>query len=668
MNLWTSYPFLRYLLFFIPGIIVGLTIDIGITVPLACLLLSFIVFVLIRFNWKNSMHLNTTQILVGSAIAVIIFSTGACIAWFSDHQNHPSHIIHQQNINGYTAKIISQEGESGKFYKYIAEARSILNDDTILQTRGKIILYVFKNNTSEKLRKNALVLIKGSPEQVPPPSNPGTFDYRKYLWTKNIYQQHYVFPKTIKNWGYDEDKNLYDLSYKLRKHLLNTLQTKFKDPKNYSVASALLLGDKSLLPSELRNAYASAGAMHILAVSGLHVGIIMLCISFLLSGLPETPLGKSLKALIVIGLLWTYAFITGLSPSVLRAVTMLSFLQLGITFFRSSSVLNNIGMSAFVLLIINPLNLLHIGFQLSYAAVTAIVTLHPLLFNAFTSRFWLVNKSWETISVSLAAQTGTLVPCLFYFNQFPVYFLLTNLLITLPVFVTVFIGFLILVVSLFWQLSSFFYDGLEYLIICLNFIIENIEKLPGSLLSNIYLTPTEAFLGLGFLITTCFFVYNKKFIFIKYAAILCAALISFRGISHYINAQQKGIIVWDTPGYYSFALINGSKSIAITNHPNKDYIKDLANNFLIRNNRQYTLYSIEEALTLQNIALHPDGNNVFLAWKGRTYIIGNRPKSLPGKILENTDVKIISNGRKPEAGNNKFYNTSSKGAYIEYFQ
>ncbi len=201
------------------------------------------------------------------------------------------------------------------------------------------------------------------------------------------------------------------------------------DGDEFGMLSALTLGYKDALAPELRESFSTTGAMHVLAVSGLHVGIIFVVFGFLFSFMDRWRLGKRLKPIVIIFLLWCYAFITGLSPSVLRSSVMFSCMVLSGVFGRKSNTYNNIFLSAFFLLFFNPNLLFDIGFQLSYSAVLAIVYFQPKIAGLiYVKNRWL-RWAWELAAVSLAAQLGTAPFSVFYFHQFPNYFLLSNFVV-----------------------------------------------------------------------------------------------------------------------------------------------------------------------------------------------------------------------------------------------
>src|SRR5690606_30371161 len=223
-----------------------------------------------------------------------------------------------------------------------------------------------------------LLVIKGAPQRPDPPANPAEFDYARYLEQRNIFHQHFV-REGVMRMGAEPSNGVLALAYKLRARAEAVLRTYVPGERAQGIARALVLGVTDGLDNELREAYAGVGVMHILAVSGLHVGVIYFVLASLLRPLNRLPKGNWAVAVISIFVLWLYAFITGLSPSVLRAVTMFSFLTLAKPWRRGTNVYNTLAVSAFVMLLADPWLVCSVGFQLSYLAVLGIVYFYPRL-------------------------------------------------------------------------------------------------------------------------------------------------------------------------------------------------------------------------------------------------------------------------------------------------
>ena len=208
------------------------------------------------------------------------------------------------------------------------------------------------------------------------------------------------------------------------KHLGLSTQTE-------ALLQALLLEERSGIDSEMRTSYADAGAVHLLAISGLHIGILMLLLQWLFGGflyLPY-PLGKQLQTVMVVLCLWGYALLTGLSPSVLRAVTMFGFVALSRLIDRPGMPLQSLWLSLWVLVGLNPRLIYEVGFQLSYAAVAGILWALPKLIEHYNPKHFLLGKLWRLWLLGMVAQLSVLPLSLYYFHQFPGLFWVSNLVV-----------------------------------------------------------------------------------------------------------------------------------------------------------------------------------------------------------------------------------------------
>ncbi|GAB3571566.1 ComEC/Rec2 family competence protein [Hymenobacter daeguensis] len=293
-------------------------------------------------------------------------------------------------------------------------------------------------------------LIRGHPDPSKPPLNPGEFDYARYLEYRQVYHQQYLHPDQYRRLRLAPPNVLIFWSMQAAKQLDGVFRHYLHAKREYAIASALVLGIKDDVDSETKQAYSSTGTSHIMAVSGLQVGLLFYALSWLLQKLfGRVPGFRIWSALLGLGVIWSYAFLTGLSASVLRAAVMFTFFIIGKAWGRQSSIFNTLGVAAFFLLVWNPFLVADVGFQLSFLAVLSIVYVQPRIarwldvegyFYArrrpwqpkVAQRFWqgsgwLLDKIWQAVALSLAAQVATFGLGLYYFHQFPFSFLFSNL-------------------------------------------------------------------------------------------------------------------------------------------------------------------------------------------------------------------------------------------------
>ncbi|WP_460503889.1 ComEC/Rec2 family competence protein, partial [Hymenobacter agri] len=293
-------------------------------------------------------------------------------------------------------------------------------------------------------------LIAGHPDPSKPPLNPGEFDYARYLEYRQVYHQQYVHPDQYRVLGMNPPNPFVAISLQAAAQLDAVFRHYITAKREYAVASALVLGIKDDVDLATKQAYTATGTTHIMAVSGLQVGLLFGAMSWLLRKLFGRVKGFQLwSALLGLAVIWSYAFLTGLSASVLRATVMFTIIIIGRTLRRQDSIFNTLGVAAFGLLIWNPFLVADVGFQLSFLAVLSIVYVQPRIaewldvetyFYArrrpwqpkavqwlWKATGWSLDKVWQAVALSLAAQVATFGLGLYYFHQFPFSFLFSNL-------------------------------------------------------------------------------------------------------------------------------------------------------------------------------------------------------------------------------------------------
>ena len=382
--------------------------------------------------------------------------------------------------------------------------------------------------------------LKGTLVPHPAKANPGQFDYGEYLVGKKIFAQFY--PKSVAVTGFDP--SYLSRADALRTDWLQTIASAGLSREALPVFAALLLGQQTDIGKEMLKDYQLAGAVHILSVSGLHVGFIVMFLTALLKPLPNHRWGRALRLLIILVSLWSFAILAGLSPSVVRSATMFSFLAWGAQLRRPANAFHTLAVSAMVLLLIHPAYLFDVGFQLSYAAVAFILWLQPILNNLWQPKTKIAGYARDICTVSVAAQIGTLPLSLYYFHQFPGLFMITNLLIIPLVGVIMGAGLLLLMLSAINWIPGWIVWVNEMLIKLLNFIISKVASVDALAFQNL---PFHLMMvPLAYLLTLLLVGAASKPTFPRITALL-AMLISLQGgwlISKSFTARQSELIVF----------------------------------------------------------------------------------------------------------------------------
>jgi competence protein ComEC len=475
-------PFIKLLLPLVLGIIVGKNYFISKwPFPLIFLAISFILFIL----YHNLKYSSYRLIIIKS---LFLFTHVFCWGLFISKYYNPSETKAINNKDPKIYQLSSQWVKSKSNYK----AKAFLLSSKHFYASSETII-VLKSNSVPNGFPGDFLLTKRNSNGIKPSLNPMQFDYKAYLELQGISNSLYL---ENDNYIFISNHNLFSpirFFAKIKKNLLALLDSFPLNASSRAFIKALVFGDKSELDSDISTAFASAGAMHVLAVSGLHVGIIVSIFSRLLSLLKINPNNKGyrwFKTLVLLLVIWLFAGITGFSPSIVRAAIMFSFLSIGQSLIQHSNIYNSLAMAAFFMLLLNPTNLFSVGFQLSFLAVLSIVFFYDKIYRSLYFKFKPLRYVWSITAVSISAQLATFPLALFYFHQFPLYFILSNLLVIPAAFATLLLSLTLLALGHFSLAVLVLSRILNSLVDLLNYLIIVIEKLPFSSIRDIYINKT----------------------------------------------------------------------------------------------------------------------------------------------------------------------------------
>ncbi|MEM6261653.1 MAG: ComEC/Rec2 family competence protein [Bacteroidota bacterium] len=304
--------------------------------------------------------------------------------------------------------------------------------------------------------------------------------YRAYLDRKGLNYRVYVKET---EWG-GAHQGLEAQAFRVQQLLSDRLGWLIGGDQLAAIGQAMFLGEKSHLSKATRKKVAAAGVSHILAISGLHVGIIFLLINWLLMPLNLWKYGSRARNLLILVVLLVYMFVTGASPAVIRAVVMLGTVVIFRLLYQRYHLLNLVALAAFIQLLWNPQTLYEIGFQLSYCAVCGILLLYPVFEQAVKSPYPALNKLYGWMGVSITATLATFPLCWYYFGQFPTYFLLSNVLLTTLSFILVLVGFLTVCCSSIPYLAELLGMSCHWLLYAFDKVVTWIASLPHAVITE----------------------------------------------------------------------------------------------------------------------------------------------------------------------------------------
>jgi competence protein ComEC len=356
----------------------------------------------------------------------------------------------------------------------------------------------------------------------------------------------------------------------LRRTIVNHFKIHIRGHEAAALASTLIMGYRADLSPEILSAYSKTGTMHVLSVSGMHVALLFVMFAFLLKPLERIQKLRVLQLFILITLVWFYALLTGFSPSVNRAALMLSFVVLGKAVYKSMNTYNLLAISAFILLLYNPLYLFDIGFQLSYLAVFGLILIHPMIYQSFYIKNKLLDAIWSYTALSIAAQTITAPLSMYIFHQFPLYFLMSNLIIVLPVSLIMYLGVGFVLLLPFGLFLPFTGEVLHHLIQSTNSMLLYVEHLPFSSMDGIWINSFQLILIylIVFAVSFTLIYKSKKLLFTTLiATVLLLLSTNLRQVE--IKRKQE-IIFFSLRKNTAIAYISGKEVFLVTDLEKED--------------------------------------------------------------------------------------------------
>ena len=547
------------------GFSVGIVIQYYFSVPLFYILIGLFLNVICfcigyYFNIKKKLN----ALFFEGFVVFLCLNLGALAIYFNVQINSKSHLSNFISEKNIVQGVVSEKLKSTTYYdKFVLKTAQINTQNCI----GKIILYVPKKLKKEIEVGNKMKLYE-TPKIIQNALNPNQFDYAKYLKNQNVF--HEIKIKETNTIFISKDTNFYYYINLIKSKLLKSYVLQNFQIDNYNLLMALLFGEKTELSKEINSNYKQAGIMHILAISGLHIALIYGIILRLTKPLLRLKKGKLYIFFISLSVLWFYAILAGFSASIVRAAVMFSVVALAKIVNRQSNIYNSLAVSALLLLVYNPNYLFDVGFQLSFAAVFSIVIFQPFVRKYSYDKNKIILKTKELLLISLVAQMGVLPLIFYYFGQFPLLFLLANL-IAIP------LSSLILILGLALIPFNFLLPKLAiYLSILVNFLIELmntftawIVKFDVFIIRNIAFHEVLVLLLYLIIGTILYFIYYSK---IKNLKPILIAILIFQLGYFYLNSSEK-----NNNEFGVFNIMKNTLFVETKNNESIFYTDDFAN-------------------------------------------------------------------------------------------
>ena len=551
-----SIPFFRILFPYILGIVFFLKFNIIPNLHIVFLfsMSLWIIAFVVQFNYKEKGYFKKGTYIFFTNLLLFVLAQEACFLYNAKNDNnHYSHYVSSQP-QSFIAIIDDIPVVTEKFIKLSVSISTVEYSEAWHYTNGNTIIYL-KNDSILKPALGNTLFLKAKFSYVNTPKNPNEFDYKSFLENKNIFHTVYSNPKDVQLISSTSKIfSFTQLGTKIKSHLVSVLRNSKLSQEAFSICSALLVGYDDEIGSEVMQSFSHSGTLHILSVSGMHTGVLYAILIFIFSKFDKHDRYKKTKFAVIVLFLIFFVFITGFSPSVLRAALMLGLVLFGKTFYKQGNSFNTLFLSAFLLLLYNPYLIKDVGFLLSYFAVFGIMYFYPLLSKLYVFDNKIVQWLWTSVLISVAATLFTLPVSLYFFHQFPIWFALSNLII-IPI-------------SMLAMIAAICFAGMYKLVIVNQVLVYLINSSTALMLWFAKLTDNSTYGFIDFIpfsfsdlvfmtltIGLCLtIIYNKQY---KTVLALCFTLIVWLSISFYSNyqqTQQKQLIVFHVKHKSVFAV------------------------------------------------------------------------------------------------------------------
>jgi competence protein ComEC len=560
---WKKAPFIRLLLPLITGIVLQWYLQIPLEVIVSSLVsfsIAFLLFLLLPIAFRFKM-----QFLQGVIMQLLIVALGAWLTHQQDTRHNKNWYGNHYNVGNYLVVRINEPlVEKNKSYKAEGSVESVIQQGKTIVATGKLLVYFSKDSIKTELKYGDRIIIQKELQSIKNSGNPGAFNFQRYAALQGVF--HNVFLKE-KDWSKlkgNAGNGFSQFIISARDHVLSVLQKYMYTGKDeLGIAEALLIGYTNDLDKDLVQAYSNTGVVHIIAISGMHLALIYVLLVWLFAKIPLINKSKLLQLILILTCLWLFSLLTGASPSVLRAAVMFSFIAVGKTYFKQASIYNSLAASAFVLLCFNPYYLWAVGFQLSYLAVLGIVIFQKPIYNCFYIKNKWIDKAWQLMSVTTAAQILTFPVCIYYFHQFPNLFLISNM-IAVPLSGIILYAEIALIAFSWIPFVGIWLGKLVTgLIWVMNKIILWINDQPFAVWDKIQATVLSTWLlytiVIGF---SCWlFLKNKKYF--HFAMFMLLAFVIQNAYSKWQSSKQQKLIVYNVPQHKAIDFINGNEYLFV---------------------------------------------------------------------------------------------------------
>lgn len=568
-----SIPFFKILFPFIIGVLCALELGSFKNTHLICLLSLILVVATFLFQKLYQRAQFVKKVLFIGSINIFLFFLAYESCFLYNDKNNVNHYTHFLSTHPQSFIVTVDEVPivSEKFMKLWVKVNVVEFNNTWHYSEGRTIVYV-KQDSTFKLNVGNELLINSKFSYLNEPKNPNEFNYKAFLESKNVFHTVFTESKNISAISKNNNFHLSQIGTYIKSKLVSILRDSELSQEAFSICSALLVGYDDEIDSEVMQSFSHSGTLHILSVSGMHTGVLYAVLIFLFSLIDKYDKYKKTKFVFIMLGLWLFVLVTGLSPSILRAALMLSLVLVGKTFYKQGNSYNTLLLSAFLLLLYNPYLIKDVGFLLSYCAVFGIMYLYPILQKLYFFENKILQTTWSGVIMSVSATVFTLPISLYFFHQFPIWFVFSNMIIIPISFLIMGAAALFLVfykVAVINHILVYIINGSTSVMMWFAQLTDNpnygfIDFISFSKIDFCFLT---------IFILLCLMILSTK----SYKQILALCLLvitwlSFSIIDNYSDSKQKELVVFHIKNKSVFALRVGHSVYGNFNSiQNKDF-------------------------------------------------------------------------------------------------
>jgi competence protein ComEC len=557
--IWKTAPFVRLLIPFVIGIILQWYLQVPVLFIIIGIFLFSIAFLLFSFLPLEKKF--KLQFLQGILLQLLLLVVGMLLTWNKNVQHHKNWYGNYYKEGDYIIATIKEPlVEKTKSYKADAYIEQLVRNGSSIAGEGKLLLYFSKDSVLPGLNYGDKILINKNLIAIKNSGNPGAFNYQRYAAFQQTF--HNVFLKTG-DWVKLKGNNVnafQSFLFAAREKILSALQTNITTSKDeLGIAEALLIGYTNDLDKDLVQAYSNTGVVHIIAISGMHLGLIYGMLIWMFARMPLIKRSKATQAFLILACLWLFSLLTGGAASVIRSAVMFTFITMGkMLLKKEASIYSSLAASAFVMLVYNPYYLWDVGFQLSYLAVVGIVAFQKPIYNCLYIKNKYIDMVWKAAALTTAAQILTFPVCIYYFHQFPVLFLITNL-VAVPLS-TVVLYSAILLVAISWIPVMGLYVGkiTGWLLWVMNKIILWVNELPFAVWDKIPSNIFTTWLLYATVFCVAAWLMNKNKKMLQWSLSFCAGFVLLHTVIAWQVKSQHKFIVYNVPQHQAIDFVEGN--------------------------------------------------------------------------------------------------------------